>query len=177
MQEIQEKMRSRIESLGFKVEMFANELFDGYKDLDDAGIQITDNLIHPGISTGFFGIYCQFIVNDPDTKLQPSLPYLRAGMTFLHCKKITDALEDNNYDLLSKYDEIFSNMKISSSKKNSMAELAKMNAPYQHLLNDAITDNEAKEACISVLNEKHPLPNPLAKFNDPERLRQVYGNH
>lgn len=174
MQTIQEKMQPRIESLGFQLKMFDEALFDGYEILDKAGVEIPDNFIHPGIDTGFFGVYCEFIAKG-NTELTATMPYLRPGMTFMHCKQITKALNSGNQNLLAEYDKIFSNTKLTSSKKISMAELAEMGAPYEHLYDEYFSDQQAKEEWRTVLNKKQPLSDPLAKFNDSERLREVYG--
>ena len=164
-------IEERIKALGFNLKMFDEELLDGYSQLLQAGIEIPDNILNPNICTGFFGVYCLFIAEDNETELLATIPYLRPGMTFMHCKQITKALNANNKELLKKYDIIFSNMEISKSKKISLAELAEMGAPYEHLLAASVSDLSAKEEWRTVLNEKYPLPDILEKINHSSCMR------
>ena len=168
-------IESRILERGYELHQFDHELIEGYTTLMQAGIDIPDNLINPGICTGFFGVYCLFISEDHDSELRATIPYLRPGMSFMHCNQITEALKANNQDLLNKYDEIFSNPSISKHKKISMAKIAEVGAPYEHLFDASISDDEAKSERIKILNEKNPLTDPLQKLNDSVRNREMFG--
>lgn len=178
---IREKMKSRIEARGYTIDDFEIGHFEGFKDLDDAGIEITENLINPMIDGDFLAIYASMIARNPDDEncqaYKPTLLYIHPGVNFNHANKIKQALETNNSEQLQKYIDIFTNSELSDNKKGTMANLVALNAPYEHLLNNAFTEAEAKQQLRAALATNDLLPDPLAKFSDPVRLREVYGQH
>lgn len=151
-----ESIQNRIEKLGFKIEDFDIELLDGYKTLLAAKIDIPDNLLDPEISTGFFGMYCEFIADDETSELKATIPYLRSGMSFLHCKQISKAIK-NNHGLLKAYDTIFSDKNMSKHKKYSLAVIAELGGVYEPLLSDSITDDQAKNIRCSLVAKSRPI--------------------
>lgn len=150
-------IQQRIADLGYKIEDFDTELLDGYKSLELAKIEIPDSLINPKMKTGFFGVYCDFIADDENSELKATIPFLRSGMSLMHCKQITNALNKNDHELLKTYDAIFSNETISSIRKYNLALLAEQGEDFEHFLHDdSITDDEIKEFRMSFMRKKFP---------------------
>lgn len=150
---IQEKLRPRIEALGYKVEDFDEVHYDGFTYLSEANIDITDNLLNPKIDSTILGIYAGFAAED-HPEFIPVLPYLQPGMKLRHLSLIQEALEAKNEELLAKYVSIFSTPGISSNRSYDMSKLAKMDAPYEHLNNPVYSDEEVHNEKRSVFLDK-----------------------
>jgi hypothetical protein len=119
-----------IEAKGYQISEFDDELLEGYQCLINANIVIPENIINPKIELGFFGVYAEFIA-DGSKDLEITLPYLNPGMTLMHCKLITEALNKNDDSLLKQYQKIFSDKELSKMQKLHFAELASWGEEYE----------------------------------------------
>lgn len=146
---IQQTLKPRIEALGHKVEDFDEIHWFGFATLADKNIAIPDNLLNPKIDSTTFGVYADFAAGDYPEFI-PILPYFQPGMKLRHLKLIQEALEAKNEELLAKYVAIFSIPDISSNRSDDMANLAKMDAPYEHLKNPLYSDEEVDNERRSV---------------------------
>jgi len=127
------KIQNLIEAKGYELSQFDDELIEGYERLLKVGIELPSNVINPEICKGFFGVYSELIA-EGDENLLVTLPYLRPGITFRHCRLITNAIKTNNLQLLNEYDKIFSNPNLSENKKHYLGQLASLGADYSELL-------------------------------------------
>lgn len=137
------ELKNRIEKLGYSLEDFHEELIDGYKVLEKAGIEIPDNVLSPKIEIGFFGMYCDFIVEGNEDFLQ-LLPHLTSGMTFIACDLVTKALKNKNYKLVEKYKQIFQDSSLSTRKRTSLARLAEMGVEYNQFVSDSFSEDDVR---------------------------------
>jgi len=137
MKSIETTVKTIIENKGYSIDMFDDELLEGYQVLIKADIEIPNNLINPEINTGFFGIYSQ-LISEGSQDLKLTLPYLRPGMTFTHCKEVERTLEkENNNNLLSEFethDKLFSNPTITKKQKGIIASILARGGNFHHLL-------------------------------------------
>lgn len=155
-------LQPRIESLGHFVEDFDDMHYEALNELKRKGVEITDNLLNPKIDSVILGVYVGFAV-DANPEFIPVLSYLQPGMKLRHLKLIQEALEAKNDELLAKYVEIFSIPNISSNRSSNMANLAKMDAKYEHLANLAFSDDDVNTEMRNTFNAK--FTSPFVKVN------------
>lgn len=155
---IQEIVKPRIEALGYKIEQFDELHYEAYTYLTDANIDIPDNLFNPEVDSTILGVYAGFAAGK-NPEFIPVLPYLQPRMKLRHLKLIQEALEAKNDELLATYVDIFSIPNINSNRSDDIANLAKMDAPYEHLKNQAYSDEEVRnERRITFLNKFGTMP-------------------
>lgn len=177
-----EIMRPRIEALGYQLEDFDDIHIEAFYYLGEVNVEITDNLIDPEIEKPFIATFAHIVqvneVNeDGDKNLKLSLPYIRAGMDFRHINMISHAIKNNDSEMLQQLDEVFSNKEISQERKYDMGYLVKLGGEYKQFFNPAFSDEEVIEARRRFAIANDHRPDPLAKFSDPKRLREIYGQN
>lgn len=138
MQNIEQEILAK----NYQLSDFAEELLEGYQCLVNADVVIPENVFNPNIELGFFGVYAEFIASG-DNELKQTLDYLQPGMSFRHCKLITNALEANDAALLEHYKTIFTNVVLNREQKIWLAELALHGEEYEHLLH--LSGDELRE--------------------------------
>lgn len=154
-----QNIEQKIIAYGYQLSDFAEELLDGYQCLLNANIIIPENVLNPQIELGFFGVYAEFIAAG-NKELEITLPYLQPGMSFRHCKLVSNALITENNTLLGEYVKIFTNEKLSKDQKIALAELAEAGERYEHLL--STSGEELLEINREIYLKRKPLSdNPL----------------
>lgn len=158
--QIKEIMRPKIEALGYRVDEFNIGHFEGFQDLTTANIEVTDNLINPNIEESFFAIFTSMVARNPEDqecqRYKPVLQHLCPGLNMHHIKKLRDAIESNNFVLLQRYIDVFSNLEISQKKRNSIADLIEMDQAAEHLLNPEFSDEEAQQQRREAFTNRYP---------------------
>lgn len=176
-EQMKEILKPRIEALGFKVEDFDDGHIEGYMDLHDANIEITDNLINPKIRGASFATIMSFIGRNPEDEelqsLKVSIPYYRSEMGFTELKKIRDAINQNNQELLNLYMSVYEIPELTTSHRHCAINLMSLGLPYEYLLNPNLTKDELLDYYSAQLRRHDPEPDPNAKFNNPEFMRNL----
>lgn len=140
---IRNQLTSRIETLGYNVSEYNDELFNSYLILNSLGIEISNNLLNPKIDQEYFNLICEFIESDinKDTYVR-MLPYIIPGVSGIHFSIFHDGFTSNNLTKVDSLIKILKNSNISDNRKYHLVQLLRRDLPFEHLLNPAYSDHD-----------------------------------
>lgn len=169
---IKDKLSPKIEQIGFKLEQYNDNLLETYHHLDLASVAIPDNLLNPNIDDIFLAVYASIIYLNPeepgiDISIK-SLAYIYPETGFRHVGLVSNAIQENNLDLLPIYRRIFSDNTFSKNKKAGIALLVSHGQAYEHLLASDVTDEDVENEITKFMKSiRKPINHAerLASFN------------